>query len=156
MIRLWDYETCTCGKSHRNTAYDAAEPVPEFIECECGARVGWAMMKRTAQIHRSLSTLYNRGHADPQTGVDYESYEHKKAVMKAQGREEGEIERIDDIMNEEPPDTGVRNPDVGVLDAGSDEEAIAELEQKLYRHKDVDRQRESGNPRPMQDSWVKF
>jgi len=155
MIRLWDYETCACGKGHKDECIDS-DRVPETLTCECGATVGWVPEHSTAQIHRSLSTLYNRGHVDPQTGVDYESYEHKKAVMKAQGREEGEIERIDDIMNEERPDTGVRNPDVGVIDARSDDEAIQKLRDMQNQRGDVDRL-QSGNPnRPMQDSWVKF
>ena len=86
MIRLWDFETCpNCGKAHADEPIDA-QRVPETLTCECGTKVGWVRQKSTAQIHRSISTLYNRSQADPQTGVDYESYEHKKAVLRARGR----------------------------------------------------------------------
>lgn len=155
MIRHWDFETCpSCGRAHRDEVFDG-ERVPETIGCECGQRVGWARHRRN-HIHESIGSLYQRGQVDPQTGVDYQSYGHKKQTLREMGREEGEIERIDDIMNDHGEDTGVRNPDVGVLDAGSDEEAVQELRDKLFRRGDVDR-RESGNPnRPMQDSWVKF
>jgi hypothetical protein len=153
-LRLWSFQTCECGRRHDDEPIDAPR-VPETITCECGREVGWARQKRMAQVHRSLSTLYGRG-VDPQTGVAYESYEHKKRVLKEQGREEVGIEREDDIMNDAAPEHGPRNPNVQTLDAESDEEVKKQLLDKVYQDPRVDR-KHSGSPREQfLDSWLKF
>ena len=152
MLRLWDFETCECGAKHKDEPIDA-ERVPERLTCACGREVGWVRHRRN-YIHESHSGLYDKG-VDPQYGCKVESYGHKQQLLREKGMTEGGIERIDDIMNDEAPDTGARNPDVGNLNAESDEEAVEELMNSLYQHPAVDR-KHTGNPRPMLDSWGSF
>lgn len=152
MIRLWNYRCEKCGQSYPDWPV-TTERVPRTIKCQCGARAGWARQKRMAQVHRSLSTLYDKRNPDPQTGEFYTSYEDKKRKLKAHGLVEGEIERLDDILaSTEPPPKEERDPNVHTIDADSEEDAIRQIRHQLYSDERVDR-RQVGNPRPMLDSW---
>lgn len=115
-LRLWDFATCECGKSHSDWPIDAPK-IPQTIKCECGKRVGWAR-SRGNRLHRSISTLYGR--KDPQTGEVYESYEDKKKKLKARGLEETEVERLDDIENDvaaQMAKSRQRDPNVLIADS---------------------------------------
>ena len=154
-LRLWDFATCTCGRTHNDWPI-TSKRVPATIKCACGKRVGWVPQRSRAQIHRSLSTLYGEHRVDPQTGEAYLSYEDKKAKLKAQGRVEGDIERVDDIMSEDGRPASEPDPNVGRLDADSDEDAQRQLLDMVYRDPRVDR-KNSGNPRErLLDSWGSF
>jgi hypothetical protein len=154
-LRLWDFATCACGRTHRDWPIDAPR-IPKTIRCECGQRVGWLRQRSRAQVHRSLSTLYGEHRTDPQTGETYLSYEDKKRKLKAAGLEEGEVERVDDIMAEEGRPASEPDPNVGRLDADSDEEAHKQLLDMVYQDPRVDR-KNSGTPRErLLDSWGSF
>jgi|TARA_Y100000034_G_scaffold129071_1_gene184840 hypothetical protein len=141
-LRLWDF-ACECGKRYDSYPCDGAK-IPKTIKCECGKRAGWAMGGKHNHIHRTISTLYGRGVVDPQTGVDYESYEHKQQVLREQGKTEGDVERFDDIMSEDPSDfqdTGPRSADLDYVDADTDEEAQQKIMEKLQTDPRLDRRR---------------
>jgi len=155
MIRLWDFQCEGCDKLWRDWPV-TAKKVPKSIRCpDCGGKATWTRQRGRAQVHRSLSTLYN-GRVDPRTGESYESYEDKQKKLKAHGMVEGDIERLDDIMADGPEDTGSRDPNVQNVDANSDEEAHEQIIKKLQTDPRVDRTH-SGTPRErMLDSWFQL
>jgi hypothetical protein len=96
MIRTWDFDTCSCGKSHNSEVFSTRK-IPQELKCACGKKVGWAKAKQN-HIHTTISGQY--GKVDPRFGKVVDSYGHKKQLLREYGMEEGDIERHDDIQND--------------------------------------------------------
>lgn len=130
-LRLWDYDTCECGKNHRDWPI-TDKKIPKTIQCECGKRVGW-VRGRQNQIHLSHSALYGR--TDPRTGETYADYGEKQADFRRRGLIEGDVERVEDIENEiaaQEAKRKERDPNVVVADG------VEELQAKLYKDDRID------------------
>ena len=136
--RFQDYECNSCGKRH-DSHLCTGERIPKTIKCTaCGRRCSWAQGNRQGMQGSKDSSLYRNG-VDPQFGCEVESYGHKQQLLREKGMVEvGGPEKIDDIMNDGAPDTGERNPEVGFIDANSDEEFEAKMMDKLYNDPRVD------------------
>jgi len=138
--RFQDFECDTCGKRH-DSYLCTEERIPTIIKCTvCGESCSWAQSRRQG-MQGGNSSLYNNG-VDPQYGCEVQSYGHKQQLLREKGLVEvGGPEKIDDIMNDGAEDTGERNPDVGFIDANSDEEFERKMMDKLYNDPRVDKQK---------------
>ena len=154
-LRLWDFDTCECGKSHRDWPITSAK-IPKTIKCDdCGERVGW-IRHRGNKIHRTLSSLYT-GRPDPQTGEVYESYEDKKRILKERGLVEGDIERFEDIEDDvaaRMEQSRQRDPNVLIADSLEDITQRIDTDRVDRRHTGSIMGRDGQNPETgLIDSW---
>jgi len=132
-IRLRDFRCDGCGKAHRDYPYSGR--CPETIECDgCGGTASWCSQRQRAQIHLTLSGR-KYGEFDPQFGCVVEDYAHKKRLLKQMGAEELPPEKLEDIRNEAPPDSGERDP--SLIAGDSLEEVMAQIPRDRVSRKDT-------------------
>jgi len=99
---------------------------------------------------------YNKGFADPQTGVEYTSYAHRERVWRDRGLEDaGTSQKHDHIMADAESaqrDQVAREGDrSGVLQADSIEEIVGQIDQDR-----VDRGATGNMERDTGDDWSPF
>ena len=129
-IRTWDFQDCSCGKSHKSTVC-TEERIPEKIKCSCGKKVGWSTMSARAQINLTSSGR-NYGKYWPQYGCIVEDYNHRLRLEKETGvvevgRPETHAEIAEDIAQKQARQSKERDPAVFVADS------IEELMEQIPR-----------------------
>jgi len=123
-----------CKKGHRTNRFFKVADIAKSIECpRCGAEApqDWSFFAEGIGHNWAMSTNgYDKG-VDPQTGVSYENYSHKKQVLREQGKVEGDVKRIDDIMqeqhDEEQRQKAARDVPMETLRADSEEELMKKV-----------------------------
>jgi len=129
----------------------------ECPNCKGVAPMHWGGFNSMVRWNFSSSARgYNKGFADPQTGVEYTSHAHRQRVWRDRGLEDaGTSQKHDHIMAEAESaqrDQVAREGDrSGVLQADSIEEIVGQIDQDR-----IDRGATGNMERDTGDDWSPF
>jgi DNA-directed RNA polymerase subunit RPC12/RpoP len=155
-----DYRCTSCDHVVEDVMVERKADIQRQVDCpQCKGKAPMYFGGFNSMAKWNFSSSergYNKGFADPQTGVEYTSYAHRQQVMREMGMEEtGASQKFDHIMADAESaqrDQLEREGDrTGVLQADSVEEIVGQIDSdRIDRGATGDMERDTG------DDWSPF
>jgi|TARA_R100001082_G_scaffold47443_1_gene25356 DNA-directed RNA polymerase subunit RPC12/RpoP len=149
-----DYQCTSCDHLVEDVMVERKADIKRQVKCpECQgvAKMYFGGFNSMSRWNFSSSERgYNKGFADPQTGVEYTSYAHRQQVLREMGMEEtGASQKHDHIMADaesaQRAQVAAEGDRVGVIAADSVDEIVGQIdEDRIDRGATGDMNRDTG------------